>query len=299
MKKFFRNCSQSFILGGALLLVSVVAHPASAQQPVVSAINGSVGAFGGWTRTANVRDLYSVNGGPYEPGFDCVPMVDNFCGVLGHKGTRIDGLTFGGEARLSVPLGQQFGLQLDGTAAFIDGKFGGTMRGHAFIGVSSMGTVGPMVQYSRMAGGAFVRTGLEGQLWLGPVSLYANGGYQFADQSRYIRVSSGGFACGEARVYVLDNAFVGVGGDWTSARAAATANGEFQLPGNMQALSFYAKGSIGEDDYRSAVAGVRWQLGKTAKLNASHRQDLLLSYGACGEEQFSTRRFFDAFHAAP
>lgn len=283
----------------AVILMLTGAGPVAAQS-LVSTLNGSVGAFAGYGRQAGDNGfLFNASNPPNQnlppPPGGCTPSAS--CFILGGADGRLNGLMLGGEARVSAPLGQSFGLQADGVAGAFDGKGAGNVRGHAFAGQPGTGTIGPLVQYSWLGNGGLVRAGLEGQLWLGPVSLYASGGWQWADASDDVRVSRGVFACGEARWYADDNAYIGVGGDWTSTRVAAFANGEVQLAGDWRPLSLYARGGLGGDGYRSVLAGFRWQFGPGQTLLARHRQDLLLPYAACGEEQFFSRKRTDFFFA--
>lgn len=281
---------------GSGLILGALAQQATAQ-PLVSSFNGSVGAFAGYGREAGGGQTFNnINSPPNDtipfPADGCLPI--NNCFIFGSSGGKqLSGLNWGGEGRLSMPLGQSFGLQADGTVGALAGKPSGSVRGHAFTGQPGTGTLGGLVQYSWLDSGSFVRAGVEGQVWLAAISLYASGGYQWADRSNEVSVKSGVFACGEARWYAADNAYLGIGGDWTSSRAAGFVNGEFQFSGDMRPLSIYARGGLGEDGYRSAIAGFRWQFGPGQTLIARHRQDTLLPYAACGEEQFFSRRVTD------
>jgi len=64
----------------------------------------------------------------------------------------------------------------------------------------------------------------------------------------------------------------GVGQDDDKTRGIFGA--EFQ-PGfaAVPGLSFFADGEIGEDDYYSALAGIRYYFGPTKSLKNRHRQD--------------------------
>lgn len=263
------------------------------DRPLVSTISGSLGGFAGWSRlpaASESRYWGGFVGGLEIPPFVCDPSIACFQRNGGHKPAA--GLTAGAEARLSIPVGHRFGLQADGTAGVLAGLSNGNFRGHAFAGHPAYGTLGALLQVSTLGEADFKRLGGEGQVWLGPLSLYASAGYQWANATPDIAVADGFFVCGEARWYVVDNALVGIGGDWTRERAAGFADVEAQLgsSGDLSPVSLFVQGGIGENRFRTAIAGARWNFGPGPSLQARHRQDLLLSYAACGLQQFRTIR---------
>lgn len=287
-----RNCRILLVLGFVVWALNPGVAPAQ-DRPLVSTINGSLGGFAGWSRLPSAsqsRYWGGFVGGIEVPPFVCDPSIACYVRNSGHG--RSEGLTAGAEARLSIPVGQRFGLQADGTAGVLAGLSNGNFRGHVFAGHPAYGTLGALLQMSTLGGADFKRAGGEGQFWLGPLSLYASAGYQWANATRDIAVEDGFFVCGEARWYVMDNALIGIGGDWTRDRAAGFANVEAQLgsSGNFGPVSLFAQGGIGENRFRSAIAGARWNFGPGPSLKARHRQDLLLPYAACGLQQFRTIR---------
>lgn len=280
------------LAGLALLVVGVGQSEAQAQErPLVSTFNGSFSVFAGWGQlSSSEKERYwggSV-GGQEVPPFVCDQTFACFVQTEGRK--PIEGFAAGGEFRVSLPIGQRFGFQADVAAGVLDSLPNGTLRGHAFAGLSDLGTFGALFQAGWLDNASFKRAGAEAQLWLGPVSLYGTGGYQWGDGNNRIAVDSGIFACGEARWYLMENALIGAGADWTKRHGAAFVNGELQLSGEFSPISLFAQAGVGESRFRTAVAGARWNFGPGRTLYARHRQDMLLPYAACGLQQFRSIR---------
>lgn len=271
-----------------LIVVGVERFEAQAQErPLVSTFNGSFAVFAGWSQlpsTQKERYWGGFVGGQEIPPFVCDQALACFVQTEGRK--PIEGFAAGGEFRVSLPIGQRFGLQADVAAGVLDSLPNGNFRGHAFVGAPDFGTFGALFQAGWLDNASFRRAGAEAQLWLGPVSLYGTGGHQWGDGNNRIEVDSGIFACGEARWYPTENALIGVGADWTKRHGAAFANAELQLSGEFSPISLFAQAGVGESRFRTAVAGARWNFGPGRTLYARHRQDMLLPYAACGLQQF-------------
>jgi hypothetical protein len=211
------------------------------------------------------------------------------CFIVNDKANKQASLLFGGEARIALAIGQHLGVQADGGLDRVEKSWMSTNRLHLFLGLGGWGTLGPAVQYTSIGNAHEWRLGLEGQLWLDRFSIYGYGGEQFADSSRKWEVESGHFFCGEARVYVTDNAVLGLGGGTGPSKNFLQANGEFQFEGSLQPVSIFARGAIGQSAYRTIMAGVRLHWGNASTLIKRHRQDMLIPYAACGVEQFDHR----------
>ncbi len=97
--------------------------PTFARMPAVDGLNAKLGGFGGWIDNAR-NNPFAV------PGFAL-------------QGNRSQAL-FGGLASVSVPLGERFGLQLDGLATSARGAFAGGGGAHLFTRDPSVGLLGPL-----------------------------------------------------------------------------------------------------------------------------------------------------------
>lgn len=274
--------------GMVALMAALLPSLAQAQErPVVSGFNGWADFHGGWSHLSGKGLDYWINtNGNAKAPPPPDPCNSELCFVINDKSKGRSGLMLGGEARVALPIGAYFGFQADGGLDRVDHLWATTARGHLFMGLGGYGTLGPAVQYATLDKAHAWRLGMEGQAWVGAVSLYGFAGYQRGDSSRKFEVKTGGFFCGEARWYVDDNALVGVGGGAGPSREFIQANGEIQLGGQLSPVSMFARGAIGDEAYRSVLAGVRLHWGNGATLLARHRQDMLIPYAGCGLEQF-------------
>lgn len=254
---------------------------------MVSGLNAWGDLHAGWSRLPGkgLDGWYNTNiNQPAPPPPD--PCNSGLCYVINDKADKQAGALYGAEARVALPIGRYFGAQADGAVDRIDDLWVKTGRAHLFMGLAGYGTLGPAVQYTAVDKAHAWRLGIEGQAWVGSVSLYGFGGYQRGKSSREFAVESGSFFCGEARWYATDNIALGVGGGSGPSKDFLQANAEMQMEGSLAPLSLFARGAAGETGYRSLLAGVRLHSGNAGTLISRHRQDMLIPYAACGSEQF-------------
>jgi hypothetical protein len=224
-----------------------------------------------------------------------MPAVDGFNAKIdgyGGGGNHISSL-YGADGSLSIPLAQQWGLQLDGGVGSVNNS--GTARGagHVFWRDPSVGLVGAYGSYSRWNGnsGAIVprtalniaRAGAEGEYYLGRWTVGGVIGYEsvrfnipavvpgvpaFSLPDRF-------FDSVRASYYVTDNFKLSIGHVYTLGRSALSLGGEygFALGGGRMA-SLFAQGLVGEGGVNGARGGLRIYFGQHDKtLIDRNRQD--------------------------
>jgi hypothetical protein len=191
------------------------------------------------------------------------------------EGGKLDGSGTGIAAgSLTLPVQQQFGFQVDAAAGKIDGDPVGGVGAHLFWRDPDEGLLGAIASYTKSDGAHVSRVGGEGELYLGQFSILARGGYQFGNYERGNGDESGLFGAAELRWYATDDLVLGGGVGQDDDKTRGIFGAEFQ-PGfaAVPGLSFFADGEIGEDDYYSALAGIRYYFGPTKSLKNRHRQD--------------------------
>jgi hypothetical protein len=223
-------------------------------------------------------DAAAVQWFPQQP----LPAVDGINGTIsgfggGEKGSNG---VYGGGASLSIPVAQQWGLQLDGFSESEKGH--GTNGGTAqlFWRDPSIGLLGAYVSYERANGPVSANVQQyagEGELYL---SRWTLGGLVGVDK---ISVNSGGplpsptrfFDEVRASYYATDNFQLHAGHVYTIGTHFLTLGTEYGVPlGGGRMASLFADGWIGEHGNNGARAGLRVYFGQHDKsLIERHRQD--------------------------
>jgi hypothetical protein len=232
------------ILGGSLVLglfgsFAVAADIDIAKLPAVSAINGKIEIGGGFA------DLEAINS---------------------------DEL-FYGAGSISLPLGDAFGLQVDGAVKDV---FGETMVGggmHLFMRDPSSYLIGGIAGYSDVGDANVAWVGGEAELYLENVSLELAGGYMNVDPN----VGSNDdefFGFADAAFYPMENLRLAIGASSVANFESAHAKVEWML--DSTPLAFTLEGRLGEDDFSSVTAGISFYFGgnqSDKSLMRRHRED--------------------------
>jgi hypothetical protein len=190
--------------------------------------------------------------------------------VTGTGGTSNDEGTWFVNGIFTAPLGQSWGLQLEGAAAGADGNTIVGGAGHLFTRDPESYLVGLFAAYASEsefdldAG----RIGAEAEIYLNQVSLLVAAGYQFSDD-----VEETAFGDVQIKWYVTDNFALSGGGTFDEENSVARLSAEWQpgfsaLPG----LAFRVDGAIGDDDYDSIMGGITYYFGANASLKDRHRR---------------------------
>jgi hypothetical protein len=219
--------------------------------PAVSGINFKIDGYGGW--------LDEKGGIPER----------NRSGDLG-----------GADASLTVPLGDRFGLQVDGSGGSWGGESFWGAGGHAFWrdpNTAMLGMIGSWMRLDRGPwpfigqgkGIAGTWLGGEGEYYLNAVTLRAAAGWEGGD------LPSGGFVRADARWYPQNDLMLSAGYRYTANSNALALGGEWLTPTNVFGgrVALFAEGRIGQNNYNAAIGGLRIYFGKSQTLIDKHRRD--------------------------
>ncbi|MEH6725641.1 MAG: hypothetical protein V7703_05730 [Hyphomicrobiales bacterium] len=226
--------------------------------------------------SALAADLY-VAGEPVLP--TVLPAVSGVNGKISLEGGALDAEGFAAlKGSVSLPLGQQFGLQLDGSVGVLDEEFVGGGGGHLFWRDPSMALLGIYGSYTTIEAldGDIARLGVEGEYYWNQFTLKGVIGAEFIDIDAPVDYDETNlFAFSDLSYYASDNLELAVGHRYTGEKHALALGVEYQLSQQVFAsgVSLFAEGRIGEDDYKGAWAGVRMYLGDDKSLIRRHRED--------------------------
>jgi len=246
--------------------------------PAIATMLGIAGLTSAQTATA--ADLVEVETDPPAYSRPAVSGPNAKVSFSGGKfGDEIDDHedAFSAAASATIPLSDRFGLQVDGVGGKLDdGHYWGG-GGHLFWrdpDVALFGLVGGYVDVDRenplfLDRDAGYVAG-EAEVYLGQFTLFAMGGGVFGDN-----VEHGFIGSVDLGWYATDNLLLTIGAATNpQTSAVGTASIEWQ-PGieGASGLAFFAKGAIGENDFASVKAGIRFYFGQGPTLKARHRYD--------------------------
>jgi hypothetical protein len=225
-------------------------HADETAPPAVSALNFKVEGFGGY---ADGKTSFKSWGD----------------GVGGAAGA------------VTIPLGQQFGLQFDGQA----GSWGGNgfygAGGHAFWRNPNLGMIGAYGSWTyldrggwphiaRGRGVSLANGAVEGEYYLDGFTLRGVAGVEGGD------VPSRFFSKADVAYYATPDLELSAGYRYTGEMSAAALGAEWLTPVNLGGnarLAVFADGRVGDQHYRAALAGVRIYFGPSNVLIDKHRRD--------------------------
>lgn len=223
--------------GAALLM------PAGAIGPAVSQPNGKLSVFGG------VRDRQVVR-------------PDSKGGLMGSW---------------TMPLGHEYGVQLDGLIGRRDGALKGGAGVHLFWrdpGRGALGITGSWVGWDadRQQGGYtdMFRVGGAGELYSDRLTLAGQVGAQLSDN-----IDNGFYGRADLKWYPTPNLAFKLGGEWNKlVRGFGRLGLEYQ-PGiaAMPGLALFADAAAGDNGYYKVFVGLRVYFGSVKSLKDRHRRD--------------------------
>jgi hypothetical protein len=170
-----------------------------------------------------------------------------------------------GEVSLTVPLGAQAGLQVDGAY----GELGeNQLKGvalHLFSRHPENYLLGILGAHAELENVDLNRAGLEGELYHGPVTLASFLGYQLGDVDDTL------FGTLDLRWYPAGNLMLAVGGSIADSKDSQLHLGaEYQI---VAGLTAYLDLATGENHYEHALFGLRYYFGGGKTLIRRHRED--------------------------
>jgi hypothetical protein len=217
----------------------------------------------------------------------CTQAVDGINGkVAGFGGSFASKGIYGGIGSLTLPLGCEFGAQIDGTAGSFDGRFLGSIGGHLFWRNPAKGLLGVYGSYTHwdQVGGVHANhIGPEAEWYSGQWTLQGVAGVESGNTAsatigsliQTYEVKTRFFDQVNLAYYLQDNFKVFVGHRYLGGKNALALGGEYGIlmsRGVMAAL--FAEGRVGEGDFHGVWGGVRFYFGQKDKtLIRRHRED--------------------------
>ncbi len=208
---------------------------------------------------------------------ETLPAVSGFNAKLDAGGGGLDGSgVYFVDAAITMPLGDQFGLQVDGIAgAFETDGFGGAAA-HLFWRDPSIALIG-------IYGSGFANTsrvnyqlgnaGVEGALYVGQFTIEGAIGAQFVETET--ESSSDLYGAATLAFYPIDDLRIYGGYRHWSSESSIAAGAEWLLPAAVDEsveVSFFGDARI-RDDENMFLTGVRIYFGPHKSLMRRHRED--------------------------
>jgi hypothetical protein len=257
-------------------------------------LTGVIGASFVLPMTASAADVYtkaplSPAAGMSLPAVDGVNWkFDGLGGSLGHRSL------YGAQGAVTIPVGAQYGIQIDGTAGAFDERFFGAIAGHFFWRDPSRGLLGLYGSFTHWDQFGGVRVGQiagEGEAYFGPFTVQGLAGVEFGNSASQITSVTSGlttttitdtydihtrfFDKVNLAYYLNDNLKVFVGHRYLGGKNALALGGElaWRVNGPLMASAFI-EGRIGENNFDGVWGGLRFYWGQQDKpLIARHRQN--------------------------
>jgi len=164
-------------------------------------------------------------------------------------------------ATATLPLGDRFGIQIDGALGQSGERGQGGAGGHLFWRDPELGLIGATAMWSRLGGGTVFRYGLETEAYLDDVTIAPAVGLQRGDANK--GSSSSGYATLTLSWYALDDLKLSLGGSGFANVRTGFAGVEWQ-PDAETPLSLFATGGGGNRGPGFGLAGLRYAFGAGA-----------------------------------
>jgi hypothetical protein len=181
----------------------------------------------------------------------------------------------------ALPIGHDFGIQADGSIGSFDDELLGGLAVHLFARDPSRYLFGVYGSYHTWDRINIWRTALEGELYIGPVTLEGLAGYESLDVPSFIdgRVVSLDdnhlFGQADAAYYFTDDFRVYAGYRYINERSFGAAGTEYLIRGLEVPVALFARGDFGDEFVQNVTGGVRVYLSDDPykTLIDRHRKD--------------------------
>jgi hypothetical protein len=205
-----------------------------------------------------------------------LPAVD---GVNGKVSATGGGFNNGGlgliNGSVSIPLAPSFGTQFDAAVGDFAGLGYASIANHTFWRNPATGLLGFYGDYMRLSGDGGADIGHiagEGEAYFSRITLRGVAGVEFGHSGTFnfgldrLNVRTRFFDKADLAYFVDDDTSVFVGHRYTAGINAAAVGAEhlFHL-GDGTAVSAFAEGRLGENNYRAAWGGIRLYFGDADK----------------------------------
>jgi hypothetical protein len=226
-----------------------------------------------------------------------LPAVDGFNAKVSGFGGASDGRAlYGGEGSITVPLGHQFGLQVDGLVAGFDSERLGSVTAaatavHLFWRDPNVGLIGAYGHYfhaDAFRGVNHYAGAAAGALYLGRVTLEGVAGAESGEVDLGVlgrrNIDTRFFDVAHLAWYATDNLKLSVGHSYVLGRHAVLLGAELGLNGVGGTMaSLYASGSVNEGGNATVLGGLRVYFCQRDKtLIRRHREDDPIAYHSPG-----------------
>lgn len=193
--------------------------------------------------------------------------AQGFSGMLAPRGGSTDSDATGsngtgwldGEVRFS--LGRDITALFEAAGGSYDSLTSLGGRGQAFWRDPSLGLVGVLAEAADRDGLTQWRTGLKGELYLGPVTLRGQAGYVFGDTKEGLKVEDSSYGVLSAGFYGLSALGLNAGALLQDSRTTGFAGVEARIPGLPDFMTATLDGAAGANGYRQVLVGVRFYFG--------------------------------------
>lgn len=246
---------------------------------------GTVGAAFACGNQAFAADMATK--APPSSSANCVQAVDGVNGKIGGFGGSAANHSYAGsEGSVSLPLGCEFGAQIDGLASSFDNRFLAGAAAHLFMrnpAQGLLGVYGDYLNWDQFGGVRVGHIGGEGELYNGQWTVRGLVGVEHGD-SKSVTVGSvvqnfnmptRFFDQVDIAYYLQDNLEVFAGQRYLGGKNAAAFGGEWGMPlGHGIMASLFAEGLVGENSFHGGWGGLRFYFGEKDKtLIRRHRED--------------------------
>lgn len=168
-------------------------------------------------------------------------------------------------AAIAMPLGKDYGLQLDALVGQIGSNDLEGLGVHAFRRDPSRYLLGATAAYVELGSTTVERYGVEGEWYTSQLTVAGALGYQGGD------VSDDGYVSLEGRYYATDDLMVTLGASYADNADRFGLGAEYQTP--LSGLSLFAVAMNGNDNFDAVVGGLRYYFGSNKSLKQRHRED--------------------------
>jgi hypothetical protein len=134
-------------------------------------------------------------------------------------------------------------------------------RGQAYWRDPSLGLVGILAETADRDGLMQWRTGVKGELYLGPVTLRGQAGYAFGDRRGGLEINDSTYGVLSAGFYGVSALGVNGGALLQDSRTTGFAGVEARIPGLPDFMTATLDGAAGANGYRQVLVGVRFYFG--------------------------------------
>jgi hypothetical protein len=181
----------------------------------------------------------------------------------------------------ALPIGHDFGMQADGAVGSFDDELLGGLALHLFARDPSRYLFGAYGSYHTWDRINIWRAALEGELYIGPVTLEGIAGYESLDVPNFIDGQAVSlddnhlFGQADAAYYITDDFKVYGGYRYINERSFGAGGAEYLIRGLEVPVALFARGDFGDEFVQNVTGGLRIYLSDdpNKSLIDRHRKD--------------------------